>query len=191
MSYAYHKYKRRVRIQKIRHYLRAVTVAGICFLAGVLWVLLTADYRVSVAIISPEPTKTYSPDPLPSATPSPAPPAYRPGVNKSHDREKIRAYVRGKKWDSKTAEAIVSCESSWDPDIIGPVHADGTVGNKDGSVDCGLFQINQASGVCSPELLDPIKNTDYAYDHKYTPRGWQPWDASFKNGCVNKKLAEI
>jgi hypothetical protein len=52
--------------------------------------------------------------------------------------------------------AVICAESGKDAGITGPINADGTIGNTDGSIDRGLCQINSKA---HPEVTD-----DEAYD---------------------------
>lgn len=80
------------------------------------------------------------------------------------------------------AVSVVIAESNGYAERRGPVHADGSVGNPDGSVDRGLWAINSLAhpGVSDAVCDDPIKATKVARQI-YAVSGWKPW-ASVANG---------
>lgn len=80
------------------------------------------------------------------------------------------------------AVSIIIAESNGYVLRRGPVHADGTVGNTDGSIDRGLWAINDKA---HPDLSDvacdtPVIATRFARK-LYLDSGWRSW-ASFANG---------
>jgi Lysozyme like domain len=124
---------------------------------------------------SPVPTVTPMATIAPTSTPKPSQrPVYA-------TKEALMETISSKDWDVEVAAAIVACESSWRPEVISKP-------NKNGSIDCGLFQINSPKGECDPKLLDAEYNTNYAYENKYKKGGWRHWKASFDRGCVQKIL---
>jgi hypothetical protein len=68
--------------------------------------------------------------------------------------------------EAEQAMKIAQCESSLRPDA--------THTNSNGSVDCGLFQINSIHGYDCEELKDVEFNVKIA-KKLYDKSGWQPW----------------
>ncbi len=65
--------------------------------------------------------------------------------------------------------AISKAESGMRVDAVSPL-------NRNGSRDCGLFQINQPSGICPAELLEAEKNLEIARK-KFDTQGLGAWYA--------------
>jgi hypothetical protein len=192
MSYAYRYYQCRRLFQTLRPYF----VALASFILGVLF-YFAISHRVRVEIVQPIGAgtnhtqliivATNSATLIPTATPTPQP--IHPTTHIRHSYEEVRDYIRSKPWDYKTAEAIVSCESSWIATNKGKP-------NRDGTIDIGLFGINSIHGWTEAESMDAIKNVDQAFTlylqaEKRTGNGWQPWYPSFNRGCVAANLASL
>lgn len=87
------------------------------------------------------------------------------------------------------AVSIAIAESNGYEKRRGPVHADGTVGNPDGSVDRGLWAINSKAHSDVPDSVCDNAKLATAYARKlYLSNGWQPW-ASYANGQYHGERA--
>lgn len=80
--------------------------------------------------------------------------------------------------DSQTAIAIAKAESR--------LHPKATNQNTNGSVDCGIFQINSIHNPTKEQCEDPEENIKLAYNI-YQKSGFNPW-VSYKSGSFNKFL---
>ena len=97
-------------------------------------------------------------------------PTIKQAVNYPIGCEQYRYLFERYDWDVKIAMAISASESSCDPNAISPTN------------DYGLMQLNNVP------ILDPAKNIEYAYYHKYlTPQKWGHW-TDFNNGKYLKYL---
>lgn len=78
--------------------------------------------------------------------------------------------------------SVIIAESNGYVERRGPVHADGTIGNPDGSIDRGLWAINSFAHADVSDAIcdDPIKATAFARK-LYLASGWHSW-ASVANG---------
>lgn len=78
--------------------------------------------------------------------------------------------------------SIIQAESNGYVIRRGPVHADGTIGNADGSIDRGLWAINSFAhaNISDADCDNPVKATAYARK-LYLDSGWRSW-SSFANG---------
>lgn len=80
--------------------------------------------------------------------------------------------------DYKMAIAIAKAESNLKHDAINK--------NTNGTIDVGIFQINDCHGLSIEDRLDAEKNIKFAYE-LYKKQGWSPWSA-FKNNSFKKFL---
>ena len=77
------------------------------------------------------------------------------------------------------AEAIISCESRWNPDAIGV--------NNNRTVDLGLWQINSIhKDISNAEKLDYQKATDWAIAKRIKDGHWKAWYCSRKLAYLKK-----
>lgn len=119
------------------------------------------------AVSSPTPTAT----PTPTSTPSPIPTIYIPPTFEAQHAKVIIEEVFGSQ--AQQALRVARCESG-----IRNVCNDGL--NRDGSVDCGVFQVNlSAHNKTREEMLDARSNIEFAYS-LYQRSGWGPWYSSYK-----------
>ena len=96
---------------------------------------------------------------LASVQPARPKPVQRVGSNTSC--ESYRGLVAQYPWNVEVALAVMKAESGCNPNA--------THVNNNGSVDHGLFQLNNIN------VHDPAENIRIAYQQKYASRGWQPW----------------
>ena len=102
----------------------------------------------------------------------------------------IRKTFDEDEWNNATC--ISWWESGWRPEIDGPIWSDGTVGNKDGSLDRGFFQLNNryARAIRNYELGtdDASRYHDVEYNIERTARivksvgDWRHWASREKCG---------
>lgn len=80
------------------------------------------------------------------------------------------------------AVSVIIAESNGYVQRRGPVHADGTIGNADGSIDRGLWAINDKAHPDVPDAAcdSPVIATAFARK-LYLANGWHSW-ASVANG---------
>lgn len=81
--------------------------------------------------------------------------------NASGNCEQYRPLVAQYNWNVDVALAVMKAESNCNPNAI---HV-----NSNGSVDHGLFQLNNIN------VTDPAQNIAIAYNQKYVPSHWSPW----------------
>ena len=86
--------------------------------------------------------------------------------------EDIKEYVRNEAkkagLNSKEVEAIINCESRWDPQAKGH--------NKNGSYDLGLWQINSIhKNITDAEKLDYKTATKWAIEKRLRDGNWSAW----------------
>lgn len=73
----------------------------------------------------------------------------------------------------REAEAIINCESRWDPEAMGV--------NNNRTVDLGLWQINSIhKDITSSEKLDYKKATEWAINKRLKDGSWRAWVCSRK-----------
>lgn len=84
--------------------------------------------------------------------------------------EQYRGLVAQYNWNVDVALAVMKAESG--------CRADATHVNANGSVDHGLFQLNNIA------VHDPAENIRIAYQVKYLASGWRPWTV-----CTSGKVA--
>lgn len=80
------------------------------------------------------------------------------------------------------AVSVIIAESNGYVERRGPVHTDGTIGNPDGSIDRGLWAINDKAHKDVPDAAcdSPVIATMFARK-LYLDSGWRSW-SSFANG---------
>ncbi|KKQ26897.1 MAG: hypothetical protein US42_C0019G0007 [Candidatus Magasanikbacteria bacterium GW2011_GWC2_37_14] len=77
------------------------------------------------------------------------------------------------------AEAIITCESRWNPDAMGV--------NNNRSVDLGLWQINSIhKDISNADKLDYQKATDWAISKRLKDGHWKAWHCSRKLAYLKK-----
>ena len=96
----------------------------------------------------------------PTMTPTPTPQPLR---------LRMENYLCYKKdWDCERAKKIIKCESGWNPKAVN--------GNKNGSVDVGLMQINTIHKADTERLFDYEYNIDKGYEiYLRAGKSFRPW----------------
>jgi len=99
--------------------------------------------------------------------------------------DEIAAYIREKNWDYDVAIRMAKSENFWN--LTKSFDCGRTHTNKNGSVDYGLFQINDIHakrvakhGWTMEDMKDCIKNIEIAHEI-WVEQGWMPWSA-YTNG---------
>ncbi len=91
---------------------------------------------------------------------------YRTGM-----KERVLSMLAAEGIDTKRAERIIFCESSWNPYAINQ--------NRNGSNDLGIWQLNSIHKIPDEVRVDPIASTEVAIK-MIKKLGFQPWVCSRK-----------
>lgn len=124
---------------------------------------------------------------------SPTPTAVPKLLNRLPTDEFVADLVRSYPWDYSTAIRLAKSENYYN--LTKSFDCARTHVNDDGSIDVGLFQINQIHsqrlstlGMTMEDMKDCRKNADYAYNWVYKYSGWNQWSAYLNGSYINHSV---
>lgn len=133
------------------------------------------------------PMATQQPMATPMATPQPTPEPTAEPVGNDYYYSLIKRYFPPEEWEN--ASRIMEGESSVNPAAENK--------NEDGTLDYGLFQINEVQkknlknwlGYKYEDMKDPNKNVKFAAE-LWKRQGWNPWYTPYARRLVESQRGE-